>query len=81
MAKIKIKCDTCGKEFEKYYSELLNKMKAGNLYYLNCFNSIKSLYETDVKIEFKYDQLNITRREIFVQKLIDSCKSMWNNFN
>ena len=69
-----------GKEFENYYSELLNKKKEGNLYYLNCFSSIKSFYKTKDKSEFKYDQLNITRREIFVQKLIDSCKSMWNNF-
>ena len=70
-----------GKEFEEYYSELLNKIKDGNIYYFNCFNSIKSLYEEKNKIEFKYDQFNFIRREILIQKLIERCISKWKNFD
>ena len=71
------------KEFISYYSELIDKINNGNGYYLNCLNSIKSLYAKNSKkiIDFDYNISNISKREKYIQYLIEDSKSKWKDLS
>ena len=67
------------KDFQMYYSILLNKISLGNLYSLNCLNSIKLYYKK--KNAFEYDYFTISERENKIQKFIDKCNFIWAKFD
>ena len=71
------------KEFIKYYSELINKINNGNGYYLNCLNSIKSIYIKKSKkiIDFGFNISNLLDKERHIQSLIENSKSIWKDLS
>ena len=64
-------------KFNNYYSKLLKAVSDGNLYALNCLNSIKSYYKKNNIIEYQINYQMINRYEYNIRNFIEQCHFIW----
>lgn len=68
-------------EFKTYYSKMIKKIQEGNLFYLDCMNSIKYCYKKRNTNIFEYDNQKIYKRESYIQKFIEDAKYFIDRLN